>query len=106
MGGSYLALKRHITQSKEDHLDRVHSDQNVLNGIRQGRLVLVIEGQDCQTNSRDHQPPVHLDQMVLVMARQETGLHRRKPAQGPHSRKLNSVCSGESWKTTLGGQET
>jgi hypothetical protein len=70
------------------HLDRDHSDQNVLKGIRQGRLVLVIEGQDSQTNSRDHQPPVHSDQMVLVMARQETDLHKQRPAQEPHSCKL------------------
>ncbi len=42
--------------------------------IRRERLVLVIEGQESQTSSRDHQALVHSDQMVLMMARWEAGL--------------------------------
>ncbi len=69
---------------KEDHLDRVHSDQKVLKIIRQGRLVFVIGSQESQTSLRDHEAQVNSDQMVLVMARGEVGL-----------------CENESWKTSL-----
>jgi hypothetical protein len=34
--GSYYALKRHVAQGHRDHLDRVHSDQKILEMIRQG----------------------------------------------------------------------
>jgi hypothetical protein len=63
-----------LRKAKGDHLDRVHSDQMVLKIIRWGRPVLVIGGQESQTNSRDHQAQVHSDQMVLVMATWEAGL--------------------------------
>jgi hypothetical protein len=65
-----------------DHLDRIHSDQNVLEVIRRGRLFLLIGGQGSQTSLRDHQAQVHSDQMVCVMARQESGPHKRRPTQG------------------------
>jgi hypothetical protein len=45
---SYHALKGHIAQAKGDHLDRVHSDQVVLEMIRRGRLFFVIEGKESQ----------------------------------------------------------
>jgi hypothetical protein len=47
--------------------------------IRWGKLALVIRGQKSQTSSRNHQAQVHSDQMVLVMARQEAGLCKRRP---------------------------
>jgi hypothetical protein len=37
-----------LGKAKGDHLDRAHSDQMVLEMIRQGRLVLVIGGQESQ----------------------------------------------------------
>jgi hypothetical protein len=57
---------------KGDHLDSVQSDQNVLEMIRRGRLVLLIGGQESQLRE-GHQARVHSDQMVLVMARHEAG---------------------------------
>jgi hypothetical protein len=63
--------------------------------IRRGRLVLVIGGQESQTSSRDHQTPVHLDQMVLVMAWREAG-----PCdQGLHSLiALKGELENNSWQ--------
>ncbi len=43
-----------LRKAKGDHLDRVNSDQMVLEINRQGRLVIVIRGQDAQTNSKDY----------------------------------------------------
>jgi hypothetical protein len=37
-----------LRNAKGDHVDQVHSDQMVLEMIRQGRLVLVIGGQESQ----------------------------------------------------------
>ncbi len=65
--GTYYAKPR------GDHLDRVHSDQKVLYFLRQGRLVLVIRGQESQASLRDHQARVHSDQMVFMIARREAG---------------------------------
>ncbi len=69
--------------------------------IRWGRLVLVIGGQKSQTSSWNHQAQVHTDQMVLVMARQESVSTEAK---------LKGYVlwwlSNESWKPTLGSQET
>jgi hypothetical protein len=46
----------------------------VLEMIRQGRLVLNIEGQESQNYLKeDYQAQVHSDQMVLVIARWEAG---------------------------------
>jgi hypothetical protein len=64
-----------LGKAKVDHLDRVHSDQKVLEMIRQRRLVLVIGVQESQNISKDHQAQVHSDQMVLVIARREAGPH-------------------------------
>jgi hypothetical protein len=50
--GAYWALKRHAAQSQGDHLDRVQSDQKVLEIIRRGKLVLVIRGQESQNHSK------------------------------------------------------
>ncbi len=74
-----------LLKAKGDHLDKVHSDQKVLEMIRHRMLVLVIEGQGSQTSSRDHQARVHSDQMVLVMARWEAGPCKWRPIQGLHS---------------------
>ncbi len=52
--------------------------------ISQGRLVLVIGGQESQTSSRDHQAQVHSDQMVLMMATWEAGPCEQRPK--PNSR--------------------
>ncbi len=38
-----------LHKAKGYHLDRVHSDQKILEMIRWGRLVLVIGGQESQT---------------------------------------------------------
>jgi hypothetical protein len=38
IAGSYYALENILLQAKGDHLDRVHSDQIVLEMIRRGRL--------------------------------------------------------------------
>jgi hypothetical protein len=35
-----------LHKAKEDHLDRIHSGQNVLKMIRHGRLVLMIGGKE------------------------------------------------------------
>jgi hypothetical protein len=40
----------YCTRPREDHLDRVYSDQKVLEVIRWGRLVLFIGSQDTQNN--------------------------------------------------------
>jgi hypothetical protein len=37
-----------LCKAKEDHLDRVHSDQMVLEIIRRERMVLAIERQESQ----------------------------------------------------------
>jgi hypothetical protein len=71
-----------LRKATGDHLDQVHSDQKVLEMIRRGRLVLVIRGQESQNLVKeDYQARVHSYQMVLVIARQETG---------PCERRLNS----------------
>ncbi len=72
---------------KGDHLDRVHSDQKVLEMIKRGRLVLVFCGQESQTSSRDHQAWVHSGQMILLVARRKAGPHKRRLTQGLHSLK-------------------
>jgi hypothetical protein len=41
-----------LCKAKGDHLDRVHSDQMVLEMIRQAMLVLFIGGQKSQINSK------------------------------------------------------
>ncbi len=44
----YYTLKGHIMQAKGGHLDRVNSDQKILEMIRAGRLVLFVGGQESQ----------------------------------------------------------
>jgi hypothetical protein len=70
--------------------DRVHSDQMVLEMIRQGRLVLVMwsEAKSLKTSSRDYQAWVHLDQLVLVMAMREAGPREQRRTHGQHPLKL------------------
>jgi hypothetical protein len=53
--GSYYALKGHIAQNQGDHLDRVLSDQKVLEKIRRGWLVLVIGRQESPVTQEDYQ---------------------------------------------------
>ncbi len=50
-----------LRKNKRDHLDPVHSDQMVLETVRQGRLVLFIGSQE---HKEDYQAPVHSDQIV------------------------------------------
>ncbi len=63
-----------LHKAKGDHLDWVHPDQKVLEMIRQGRLVLVIGGQEPQTKLKEPSGSSSLEQMVLMMARREAGL--------------------------------
>jgi hypothetical protein len=74
-------LKGHFAQSEGGaHLDQVHSDQKVLEMISQGRLILVIKGQESQQiSSRDHQAQVYSGRKGLVMARGEAGLNKQRP---------------------------
>jgi hypothetical protein len=58
-----------LRKAKGDHLDRVHSDQKVLEIIRYGRLVLLIGGKSLTAKSRDYQARVHSDQMVFRIGR-------------------------------------
>jgi hypothetical protein len=84
--GSYYALKGHVVQgckAKGDHLDRVHSDEIVLEIIRWGRLVLVIRGQESQSRRVSGLSP--LRSMVLMIARQEAGSFEQGLTQGLHS---------------------
>jgi hypothetical protein len=46
--GTFWVLEGILHKAREDHLDQVHSDQKILKVIRQGRLVLVIGGQESQ----------------------------------------------------------
>jgi hypothetical protein len=48
--------------------------------IRQGRLVLVIGGQESQNLLKDYQARVHSGQMVLVIARREAGPCQWRPS--------------------------
>jgi hypothetical protein len=50
----------------------------VLEMIRQGSWSLFLEAKKLKTNSKDYQPRVHSDQMVLVIARQDTGPCERR----------------------------
>jgi hypothetical protein len=68
-----------LREAKGDHLERVHSDQKVLDVIRHRRLVLLFGTKILKANSRDHQARVHIDQMVLVMARREADPLERRP---------------------------
>jgi hypothetical protein len=78
-----------LHKAKGGHLDQVHSDQMVLEMIRRGRLVLVIGGQESQNSLKeDYQARVHLDQMVLVIARQEYGSCQQRPNQELHSLRM------------------
>jgi hypothetical protein len=51
----------------------------VLEISRQGRLVIVIRGQDAQTNSKDYWAQVHSDQMVLKIAWKEVCPCEQRP---------------------------
>jgi hypothetical protein len=50
-----------LRKAKGDHLDRVHSDQNVLKMIKWGRLVLIIGGQESQTQGTSGSSPFRSD---------------------------------------------
>jgi hypothetical protein len=52
--GSYKALKRHPAAGHGDHLDRVHSDQIVLEMIRLGRLVRLKKGKGSPPEKKHH----------------------------------------------------
>jgi hypothetical protein len=53
-----------LLKAKGDHLDLVHTDQKVLEMIRQGRpRVSKLTQEDCQARG-------HSEQMVLVIVRQ------------------------------------
>jgi hypothetical protein len=45
---SYYDSRDMLHKAKWDHLDRVHSDQMVLEMIRRGKLVLFMGGQESQ----------------------------------------------------------
>jgi hypothetical protein len=83
-----------MCKAKGDHLDRFRSDQEVLQMIRRGKLVFVVEAKILKVSSRDHKACVHSDQMVLLMARWEADLHEQRPTQGLYSCKLNPKKTG------------
>jgi hypothetical protein len=66
---------------------------------------LLSEAKSLKTSSRDHQAGNHSDQMVPMMARQETGPWEQRWTHGLHSLMLsprrNSGCSNEIWKKKL-----
>ncbi len=75
-----------MRKAKRDHLGRVHTDQKVLEMIRQRRLVLFIGDQESQNQLKeDYQARVHSDQQVLVIVRREAGPCLWRPIQGLHS---------------------
>jgi hypothetical protein len=79
MGSPIRRSRGILHKAKGDHLDRVHSDQKVLEMIRHGGWSLLSEAKSLKTRSRDYQDCVHSDQMVLVMARLKSGPCERRP---------------------------
>ncbi len=92
MGNPTLRSRDFLHKEKGYHADRVHSDQMVLGMIRRGKVVLVTEVKSLKANTRDYQPHLHSYQMVLVIARLETGPCELRP----NSRKLKLELENNS----------